>query len=118
MLDYTSVPVPLRIIGIQQRTTLDKAHETLGEMWRQWEGDHKANRLPSFTMTIYCVYQYFDDAPNDVLITIGRITATDFPLPSLQESREYLAAQLVTLPWEGLALSRDEPALATRFIGF
>jgi len=39
-------------------------------------------------------------------------------LPSLQESREYLAAQLVTLPWEGLALSRDEPALATRFIGF
>ena len=51
-------------------------------MWQQWEGNHKANRLPSFTMTIYCVYQYFDDAPNDVLITIGRITATDFPLPS------------------------------------
>ena len=82
MLDYTSVPVPLRIIGIQQRTTLDKVHETLGEMWQQWEGNHKANRLPSFTMTIYCVYQYFEDAPDDVLITIGRITATDFPLPS------------------------------------
>lgn len=39
-------------------------------------------------------------------------------LPTLDESREYLAAQLVSLPWEGLALSRDEPALATRFIGF
>ena len=82
MLDYTLITIPLRIIGIQQRTTLDKAHETLSEMWQQWEGNHKANRLPSFTMTIYCVYQYFDDAPNDVLITIGRITATDFPLPS------------------------------------
>lgn len=26
--------------------------------------------------------------------------------------------QLVTLPWEGLALSRDEPAITTRFVGF
>lgn len=39
-------------------------------------------------------------------------------LPTLDESREYLAAQLVSLPWEGLALSRDEPALSTRFVGF
>lgn len=39
-------------------------------------------------------------------------------LSSLGESRDYLAAQLVTLPWEGLALSRDEPALHTRFLGF
>ena len=29
MLDYTLITVPLRIIGIQQRTTLDKAHDHL-----------------------------------------------------------------------------------------
>lgn len=39
-------------------------------------------------------------------------------LPTLEESRDYLAQQLVTLPWEGLALSRDEPVLSTRFVGF
>lgn len=39
-------------------------------------------------------------------------------LPTLEESRAYLAAQLVTLPWEGLALSKDEPVLHTRFMGF
>ena len=39
-------------------------------------------------------------------------------LPTLNEAREHLAAQLVTLPWEGLALSRDEPALSARFVGF
>lgn len=38
--------------------------------------------------------------------------------PTLQESRDYLAGQLVTLPWEGLALSRDEPAITVRFVGF
>lgn len=71
------------------------------------------------------VYPFANDIP-----TIGTLTATELTvplmrngsvlegLPSLQESREYLAAQLVTLPWEGLALSRDEPALATRFVGF
>lgn len=39
-------------------------------------------------------------------------------LPTLEESRTYLAGQLVSLPWEGLALSRDEPVLHTRFHGF
>lgn len=38
--------------------------------------------------------------------------------PSLEESRAYLAEQLVTLPWEGLALSRGEPVLAPRYVGF
>lgn len=38
-------------------------------------------------------------------------------LPTLAESREHCARQLVTLPWEGLALSRDEPALTVRFVG-
>lgn len=39
-------------------------------------------------------------------------------LPSLHDSRAYLAAQLLTLPWEGLALSRDEPSISIRFVGF
>ena len=36
----------------------------------------------------------------------------------LEASREHLAKQRETLPWEGLSLSRDEPAVRTRFIGF
>ncbi len=38
--------------------------------------------------------------------------------PTLEESRDYLAEQIHTLPWEGLALSRDEPAIPTRLVGF
>lgn len=37
-------------------------------------------------------------------------------LPTLEQSRAYCAAQLITLPWEGLALTRDEPALSVRHI--
>jgi nicotinate phosphoribosyltransferase len=32
-------------------------------------------------------------------------------LPSLSESREYLRAGLVTLPWEGLSLTQGDPAI-------
>ncbi|MCS4490646.1 nicotinate phosphoribosyltransferase [Corynebacterium sp. ES2794-CONJ1] len=39
-------------------------------------------------------------------------------LPTLKQSRDYLAHQLVTLPWEGLALSKDEPVLSVRYLGF
>lgn len=35
--------------------------------------------------------------------------------PTLRESREHLARALVSLPWEGLALSRDEPVLHVRY---
>ncbi len=34
-------------------------------------------------------------------------------LPSLEESREHLRRALVTLPWDGLALSKGDPALPT-----
>ncbi|WP_281249954.1 nicotinate phosphoribosyltransferase [Rhodococcoides yunnanense] len=37
-------------------------------------------------------------------------------LPTLKQSREHLAARLVSLPWEGLKLSQGEPAIPTRFI--
>jgi nicotinate phosphoribosyltransferase len=35
--------------------------------------------------------------------------------PSLEQSRERLRAALVSVPWEGLKLSRGEPALPTVF---
>jgi nicotinate phosphoribosyltransferase len=38
-------------------------------------------------------------------------------LPSLEQSREHLRAALVSVPWEGLKLSRGEPALPTVFEG-
>ncbi len=39
-------------------------------------------------------------------------------LPTLQESREYRAKAITTLPWEGLALTRDEPAVPTHHAGW
>ena len=36
--------------------------------------------------------------------------------PTLTESRERLSAALVTLPWEGLKLSRGEPAIPTVYL--
>jgi nicotinate phosphoribosyltransferase len=36
-------------------------------------------------------------------------------LPTLEESREHLRAALVSVPWEGLKLSRGEPAIPTVF---
>jgi nicotinate phosphoribosyltransferase len=38
-------------------------------------------------------------------------------LPTLAESREHLRAATVSLPWDGLKLSRGEPAIPTRVIG-
>lgn len=37
-------------------------------------------------------------------------------LPTLAESREHLRAATVTLPWDGLKLSRGEPAIPTRVV--
>ncbi|MDN5859720.1 MAG: nicotinate phosphoribosyltransferase [Pseudonocardia sp.] len=39
-------------------------------------------------------------------------------LPTLEQSREHLRRALVSVPWEGLKLSRGEPALPTVFEGF
>jgi nicotinate phosphoribosyltransferase len=36
-------------------------------------------------------------------------------LPTLEQSREHLRNATVTLPWDGLKLSRGEPAIPTRF---
>jgi nicotinate phosphoribosyltransferase len=37
-------------------------------------------------------------------------------LPTLAEAREHLRAATVTLPWDGLKLSRGEPAIPTRVV--
>jgi nicotinate phosphoribosyltransferase len=37
-------------------------------------------------------------------------------VPSLNESREHLRGAIVTLPWDGMKLSRGEPAIATRLL--
>ncbi|HEY8826824.1 MAG TPA: nicotinate phosphoribosyltransferase [Jatrophihabitantaceae bacterium] len=37
-------------------------------------------------------------------------------LPSLSESREHLRVATVSLPWDGLKLSRGEPAIPTRLV--
>jgi nicotinate phosphoribosyltransferase len=37
-------------------------------------------------------------------------------LPTLAESREHLRAATVTLPWDGLKLSRGDPAIPTRLV--
>lgn len=34
-------------------------------------------------------------------------------LPTLEQSRAHLARAMVSLPWEGLKLSRGEPAIPT-----
>jgi nicotinate phosphoribosyltransferase len=47
------------------------------------------------------------------LVKSGEVVAG---LPSLAESRERLRANLVAIPWEGLKLSRGEPAIPTTFV--
>jgi nicotinate phosphoribosyltransferase len=37
-------------------------------------------------------------------------------LPGLDASREHLRAATVSLPWDGLKLSRGEPAIPTRLV--
>ena len=39
-------------------------------------------------------------------------------LPNLEDSRARLAKNIKTLPWEGLALTRDDAAVPTRMTGF
>lgn len=76
----TELHAALRIAGIQIQTTLEQAQTERAALWTRWP-DEKASRLPSFTPTVYCVYQYPEHDENSVLITLGRIVAHDMPLP-------------------------------------
>jgi nicotinate phosphoribosyltransferase len=57
--------------------------------------------------------------PHDRVVPIPLVRGGDQvpALPTLDESREHLRAALVSVPWEGLKLSRGEPALPTVFEG-
>ncbi|MGO3363105.1 MAG: nicotinate phosphoribosyltransferase [Corynebacterium sp.] len=70
------------------------------------------------------VYPFGEDAPDlgvlrthELTVPLVRAGEVVDDLPTIGETREHLARQLVSLPWEGLSLSRDEPALTVRFIG-
>lgn len=90
-------------------------------------GTKRAIRTHRATGTAVEEIVYPFDSP---IPEIGHLTATELTVPlmrdgkvtpnqpSLEESRQYLAKQLVTLPWEGLALSKDEPVIQTRYVGF
>jgi nicotinate phosphoribosyltransferase len=56
------------------------------------------------------------DRPLQVPLVRGGELVPD--LPTLEQSREHLRRALVSVPWEGLKLSRGEPALPTVFEGF
>jgi nicotinate phosphoribosyltransferase len=55
--------------------------------------------------------------PHDRVLTIPMVRegAAVPDLPDLEEGRERLRAALVSVPWEGLKLSRGEPAIPTVF---
>ena len=57
--------------------------------------------------------------PHDRVLPIPLMRAGELVagLPSLEESREHLRSALVSVPWEGLKLSRGEPAIPTVFEG-
>lgn len=50
-----------------------------------------------------------------VMVPMVRAGAVLDGLPGLGQAREHLAAGLVSLPWEGLKLSKGEPAIPTTF---
>ncbi|WP_447005991.1 nicotinate phosphoribosyltransferase [Saccharothrix isguenensis] len=59
-----------------------------------------------------------ETGPHDRLLAVPLIRAGQRVdgLDTLSESRERLRAALVTVPWEGLKLSRGEPAIPTTFL--
>jgi nicotinate phosphoribosyltransferase len=55
------------------------------------------------------------DRPLQRPLMRGGVPAAD--LPDLDGSREHVRQAMVTLPWDGLKLSRGEPAIPTRLVG-
>jgi nicotinate phosphoribosyltransferase len=60
-----------------------------------------------------------ETGPHDRVVPIPLMRGGELVpgLPTLEQSREHLRAALVSVPWEGLKLSRGEPALPTVFEG-
>jgi nicotinate phosphoribosyltransferase len=68
---------------------------------------------------VYPVTTTPEVGPNDRVLPISLVRGGKRvdDLPSLDQSREHLRAALVAVPWEGLKLSRGEPAIPTVFEG-
>ncbi|MEV0948551.1 nicotinate phosphoribosyltransferase [Rhodococcus sp. NPDC049939] len=87
-------------------------------------GSKRAVRLSRDTGTLVeeVVYPAHAGAPHpaglearELMVPLVRGGVATLDTPTLEESRSYLAAGLVSLPWEGLRLSHGEPAIPVRF---
>jgi nicotinate phosphoribosyltransferase len=58
-----------------------------------------------------------DLGPHDRALMLAMVRGGEVleGLPSLAQARDHLAAGLVSLPWEGLKLSKGDPAIPTTF---
>jgi nicotinate phosphoribosyltransferase len=68
---------------------------------------------------VYPVAAAPEAAPHDRVVPIPLMRSGELVagLPTLEQSRGHLRTALVSVPWEGLKLSRGEPALPTVFEG-
>lgn len=57
------------------------------------------------------------DGATELMIPLVRGGKTVDGIPTLEESRAVVKAGLVSLPWEGLKLSRGDSAVPVRFVG-
>jgi len=92
--------------------------------YKESRGGHKSalrRHRPTGTATEEVVYRVGGPHPerdeHDRLLPIPLVKGGEpvDGLPTLDESREHLRRALVSLPWEGLALSKGEPAIPTTF---
>ncbi|WP_258195425.1 nicotinate phosphoribosyltransferase [Rhodococcus sp. OK519] len=88
-------------------------------------GTKRAVRLsrPSGTVVEEVLYRAGAPAPEmgelearELLMPMVRGGDVADNLPTLADSRAFLARNLVSLPWEGLKLSHGDPAVPTRFV--
>jgi nicotinate phosphoribosyltransferase len=56
------------------------------------------------------------DGDRTITVPLARSGAMLPDLPTLERSREHLARALISLPWEGLKLSKGDPAIPTTMI--
>src|SRR4051794_19002253 len=75
-------------------------------------------RSGTATEEVVCVGALPDLGPDDRDLQVPLLRAGEIvpDLPSLAEARDQLRAATVTLPWDGLKLSRGEPAIPTRIV--
>jgi nicotinate phosphoribosyltransferase len=68
---------------------------------------------------VYPATTRVEPGPHDRVVPVPLLRGGErvADLPTLEQSREHLRAALISVPWEGLKLSRGEPALPTVFEG-